>query len=107
MNKISERLDLVKQDKEIARQHREEYRTIERAAYHKERLKVSVEEGKARAKQPRGMAGFQAGLQKLSKGIDKIAPKQSKSKKHKGPTMADVLNGPSKGSGKTMMDMRF
>ena len=95
----------AKKSRAIARADREEIRLIERGAYHEERKIVAVKEGKARARQPRGIAGISAGVQSLSKNIEKIAP-PSKGKKYKGQTMDDVL-GINKTKGKSMLDMKF
>lgn len=104
VEKVKARAIEAKASRAIARQERAEVRAIERDAYHKERMVAAVKEGKARARQPRGFAGFQSGLQNLSKNIDKIAPPNNK--RYKGQTMADVL-GTNKTKGKSMLDMKF
>lgn len=49
-------------------------RKAERESYRKEAVIQARKSGIAKARQPKGLAGLGAGLQKMSKGINKIAP---------------------------------
>lgn len=106
IDKLKLMLEEAKASRAIAREQREEIRTVEKEAYHDERLIVAVKEGKVRARRPSGLAGFTAGLQTFSKGLSKIAPPQKG--RGKQPTMADLLGGTrTKSKGKSMLDIKF
>jgi len=100
------RLDEAKESRANARKEREDYKEIERKAYHDELLKVAVKRGAERANKPKGIAGLQDGIKSFSKGLDAIVPPQKKGKSNQ-PALIDEIVGTKQNKGKTMMDMKF